>query len=64
MEGVSLLEILIWVSHNKSGILIPFCLQAKTARHIRMLIISISTHLFIHLTTQKKKKKRNYTKYL
>jgi hypothetical protein len=52
MEGVSLLEILIWVSHNKSGILIPFCLQAKTARHIRMLIISISTHLFIHLTTQ------------
>ena len=28
-----------------------------------VLIISISTHLFIHLTTQKKKN-RNYTKYL
>jgi hypothetical protein len=28
-----------------------------------VLIISISTHLFIHLTTQKKKN-RNYAKYL
>ena len=29
MEGVSLLEILIWASPNKSGILIPFCLQSQ-----------------------------------
>ena len=31
MERVSLLEILIWVSHNKSGILIPFCLQSQNS---------------------------------
>ena len=31
MEGVSLLEILIWVSHNKSGILVPFCLQSQNS---------------------------------
>jgi hypothetical protein len=33
MEGVSLLEILIWVSPNKSGILIPFCLT-KPKQHV------------------------------
>jgi hypothetical protein len=31
MEGVSLLEILIWVSPNKSGICIPFCLQSQNS---------------------------------
>ena len=31
MEGVSLLEILIWVSPNKSGIVIPFCLQSQNS---------------------------------
>ena len=31
MKGVSLLEILIWVRHSKSGILIPFCLQSQNS---------------------------------
>ena len=31
MEGTSLLELLIWTSHNKSGILIPFCLQSQNS---------------------------------
>ena len=31
VEGVSLLEILIWVSPNKSGIFIPFCLQSQNS---------------------------------
>ena len=33
MEGVSLLEILIWVSPNKSGILVPL-LFTKTKQHV------------------------------
>ena len=31
MEGVSLLEILMWVSYNKSVILIPFYLQSQNS---------------------------------
>ena len=41
MEGVSLLEILIWVSPNKSGIVIPFCLQSQNSTSYQNLIFCL-----------------------
>ena len=41
MEGVSLLEILIWASRNKSGILIPFCLQSQKQQSCQNSFVDI-----------------------
>ena len=62
MEGVSLLEILIWASHNKSGILIPFCLQSQNITSYQ----NVNYFYQFHLTTQKKKAKciQNIYRYI
>ena len=62
MEGVSLLEILIWASHNKSGILIPFCLQSQNSKSYQ----NANYFYQFHLTTQKKKTKciQNIYRYI
>ena len=62
MEGVSLLEILLWASHNKSGILIPFCLQSQNSTSYQ----NVNYFYQFHLTTQKKKTKciQNIYRYI
>ena len=63
MEGVSLLEILIWARHNKSGILIPFCLQSQNSTSYQN-VNYFQQYPFVYSSYYPKDGKKNYTKYL
>ena len=56
--------LILWVSHNKSGILIPFCLQSQNSASYQNVNYFYQYPFIYSSYYPKEEKKRNYTKYL